>query len=91
MAEPIPEEAGMPAPERGLAEHLALLRAEPPRPGSGLAARIVRRAGGAPPRTPPQGPRRPPALRSPLRTVGMLAAALADGVRLLTGARTRRS
>jgi len=79
MAEPIPEEAGMPAPERGLAEHLALLRAEPPRPGSGLAARIVRRA---------RGPR---ALRSPLRTVGMLAAALADGVRLLTGARTRRS
>ncbi len=79
MAEPIPEEAGMPAPERGLAEHLALLRAEPPRPGSGLAARIVRRA------------RWQRALRSPLRTVGMLAAALADGVRLLTGARTRRS
>ena len=79
MAEPIPEEAGMPAPERGLAEHLALLRAEPPRPGSGLAARIVRRA------------RWQRALRSPLRTVGMLAGALADGVRLLTGARTRRS
>jgi len=79
MAEPIPEEAGMPAPERGLAEHLALLRAEPPRPGSGLAARIVRRA------------RWQRALRSPRRTVGMLAAALADGVRLLTGARTRRS
>ncbi len=79
MAEPSPEEAGMTAPERGLAEHLALLRAEPPRPGSGLAARIVRRA------------RWQRALRSPLHTVGMLAAALADGMRLLTGARTRRS
>jgi len=82
MAEPSPEDGGMTATERGLAEHLALLRAAPPRPGGGLAVRIVRRAlaaratqspayGGHAGRRP--GRRRAPAHRGADATVVMAA------------------
>ena len=63
--------------EAKLAEHLALLRAEAPRPGTALTHRVVRTA------------RWQRALRSPLRVVGMIAAGIADGAAALLGFRRR--
>jgi hypothetical protein len=66
------------AAERSLAQHLALLRDEPPRPAPALAGRIVRTA------------RWQRAVRAPLRVAGLLAASLTEGVGILLGRRERR-
>jgi hypothetical protein len=73
-----PPEVLSPA-ERRLHEHMELLRTEPPAPPAPLVARIVHAA------------RWQRAIRRPLLAIGALAGAVADGVRLLFGPRTRRS
>ncbi len=65
--------------ERQLDEHLEMLRSDAPVPPAPLVARIVHAA------------RWQRAIRRPLVAVGALAGAVADGVRLLLGSRTRRS
>jgi hypothetical protein len=65
--------------ELRLHEHMELLRTEPPAPPAPLVARIMHAA------------RWQQAIRRPLVAVGALAGAVADGVRLLFGPRTRRS
>lgn len=65
--------------ERRLDEHLEMLRSDAPVPPAPLVARIVHAA------------RWQRAIRRPLVAVGTLAGAVADGVRLLLGSRTRRS
>ena len=61
--------------ERGLERHVPLLREDPPQPVEPLAPSVARTA------------RWQRAVRSPLRTVGTLAAALAEGVNLIVGGR----
>ena len=56
-----------PDAERRLAEHLELLRAERPTPGTTLVKRVVRTA------------RWQQAVRAPLRVAGMIAGAIVDG------------
>ncbi len=63
------------AAERGLDRHVALLREEPPQPSEPLAPAIASAA------------RWQRAVRSPLRVVGTLAVALAEGVNLIVGGR----
>lgn len=65
--------------ERRLDEHMELLRTDAPVPPAPLVARIVHAA------------RWQAAIRRPLVAIGALAGAVADGVRLLFGSRTRRS
>jgi hypothetical protein len=65
--------------ERRLDEHMELLRTDAPVPPAPLVAQIVHAA------------RWQRAIRRPLVAVGALAGAVADGVRLLFGVRTRRS
>lgn len=75
-----PEEPDVLSPaERRLDEHLDMLRSDTPVPPAPLVARIVHAA------------RWQRAIRRPLVAVGALAGAVADGVRLLLGSRTRRS
>ena len=62
-----------------LDEHLELLRAGAPQPSTALVRQIVHTA------------RWQQAIRRPLLVIGALAAAVADGVRLLFGSRTSRS
>ena len=59
--------------ERGLAQHLELLRASPPIGAPGLVPRVIR------------GVRWQRAIRDPLLLVGAVAAALRDGLGLLFG------
>ncbi len=73
-----PREALTPA-ERGLHEHLEVLRLDAPPPPSSMVAQVVRAA------------RWQRAVRRPLLAVGALAAAVLDGVRLLFGSPTGRS
>ncbi len=75
---PDPPEALSPA-ERGLNEHLQLLRIDAPLPPAAMVAKIVRSV------------RWQQALRRPLLAVGALAAAAIEGIRLLFGSPTRRS
>ncbi len=63
--------------ERRLAEHLDVLRADPPQPGTALVKRVVRTA------------RWQGLLRAPLRAVGMVAAGIAEGLGALLGVRRR--
>jgi hypothetical protein len=64
--------------ERRLDEHLELLRATPPEPGTSLVPRVVRRA------------RWQSYLRAPLRVVGMIGFAFAQGLAaLLRGGSSR--
>jgi hypothetical protein len=65
--------------ERGLAQHLELLRASPPVGEPGLVPRVIR------------GVRWQRAIREPLLLVGAVAAALADGLGLLFGRPEDRS
>jgi hypothetical protein len=73
-----PPETLSPA-ERRLDEHMEMLRTTAIVPPAPLVARIVHAV------------RWQRAIRRPLVAVGALAAAVADGVRLLFGPRTRRS
>jgi hypothetical protein len=59
--------------ERRLGEHLELLRASPPAPGTTLVPRVVRRA------------RWQGYMRAPLRVVGMIGAAFVQGLATLLG------
>jgi hypothetical protein len=59
--------------ERRLDEHLELLRATPPEPGTALVPRVVRRA------------RVQSYLRAPLRVVGMIGFAFVHGLAALVG------
>lgn len=59
--------------ERRLDEHLELLRATPPQPGTALVRRVVRRA------------RLQSYLRAPLRVVGMIGFAFVHGLAALIG------
>ena len=59
--------------ERRLDEHLELLRAAPPEPGTALVPRVVRRA------------RLQSYLRAPLRVVGMIGFAFVQGLATLIG------
>ncbi|MGI8595275.1 MAG: hypothetical protein ACR2ML_13100 [Solirubrobacteraceae bacterium] len=72
-----PEEPLTPAQER-VEGYLGLLREEPPQPGRELVPATVRRA------------RWQLALRTPLRALGHLLTAMADGVALIAGSRRRR-
>lgn len=63
--------------ERRLDEHLEPLRREGPEPGQELAIRVVRTA------------RWQRALRAPLRVIGLLAGAFADGLAGLIAGRRR--
>lgn len=65
--------------ERRVAELLGTLRTDPPRPEPGLARSVARTA------------RWQAAVKPPLRIVGMFAAALYDGAKLLVGAGRRES
>ena len=58
--------------ERSLAKHLELLRASPPTGAPGLVPRVIR------------GVRWQRAIRDPLLLVGAVAAAVAEGLGLLT-------
>jgi hypothetical protein len=64
--------------ERRLDEHLELLRASPPTPGTALVPRVVRKA------------RWQSFLRAPLRVVGMIGLAFVQGLTTLLGG-TRKS
>jgi hypothetical protein len=66
------EPATGPAEQR-LGEHLELLRTSPPAPGAALVPRVVRRA------------RWQGYLQEPLRVVGMLGVAFAQGLASLLG------
>ena len=70
------EPEGGPA-ERRLDEHLELLRTSPPAPGTALVPRVVRRA------------RWQSYLRAPLRVVGMIGLAFAQGISTLFGGKAR--
>ncbi len=59
--------------ERRLDEHLSLLRASPPAPGTALVPRVVRKA------------RWQSYLRAPLRVVGMIGLAFVHGLGTLFG------
>ena len=59
--------------ERRLDEHLDLLRATPPEPGTALVPRVVRKA------------RLQSYLRAPLRVVGIIGLAFVHGVAALFG------
>jgi hypothetical protein len=59
--------------ERRLDEHLELLRASPPAPGTALVPRVVRKA------------RWQGFLRAPLRVVGMIGLAFVHGLTTLFG------
>ncbi|HVD55619.1 MAG TPA: hypothetical protein VNC17_02160 [Thermoleophilaceae bacterium] len=59
--------------ERRLDEHLELLRATPPSPGTALVPRVVRKA------------RWQSYLRAPLRVVGMIGFAFVHGLSALLG------
>ena len=59
--------------ERRLDEHLELLRATPPSPGTALVPRVVRKA------------RWQSYLRAPLRVVGMIGFAFVHGLSVLLG------
>ena len=63
--------------ERRLDEHLELLRASPPAPGTALVPRVVRRA------------RWQGFLRAPLRVVGMIGVAFVHGLTTLFGGRRK--
>lgn len=65
------------ASEDRLAQYLGELREGPPLPGPDLGRSIVRRA------------RWQEAVRTPVRAVGMLGAALGDGLALVLGLRKR--
>lgn len=68
-----------PEAERRLADHLELLRADRPEPGTALAPRVVRTA------------RWQRVARAPLRVIGMIAGSLLDGiVRLMAPERRNR-
>lgn len=64
--------------ERKLAEHLQVIRDAPVEPSRALAPRVVRTA------------RWQRAVRRPLQAVGRLAAAVADGLAIAVGLRSRR-
>ena len=66
-------EPDAPAAERRLDEHLELLRASPPAPGTDLVASVMRHA------------RWQGLVRAPLRVVGMIGAAFVDGLTALLG------
>jgi hypothetical protein len=76
MAE-LPPADDLSASERRLVEHLALLRADPPRADGELVARVTRTA------------RWQRAVRAPLRAVAVVAASVVDGLALLVGDRRR--
>lgn len=59
--------------ERRLDEHLELLRATPPAPGTALVPRVVRKA------------RLQSYLRAPLKVVGMIGFAFVQGLAALVG------
>jgi hypothetical protein len=59
--------------ERRLDEHLELLRTTPPTPGTALVPRVVRKA------------RWQRYLRAPLRVMGMIGLAFAQGIATLLG------
>ena len=63
------------ASEERVAEYLSELRSEPPAPGDDLTGSIVRHA------------RWQEAVRTPVRAVGALTAALGDGLALVLGLR----
>ena len=67
------QEPDAPAAERRLDEHLELLRASPPAPGTDLVPFVMRRA------------RWQSYLRAPLRVVGMIGLAFVHGVATLLG------
>ncbi len=73
-----PGDALSPA-ELRLGEHLELLRGDTPQPSTALVKQIIHTA------------RWQQAIRRPLLVVGALASAVAEGFRLLLGARRRRS
>lgn len=72
-----PDEQLTPA-QRSVAGHLALLRAEPPTPGTSLVRRVMRTT------------RWQQAVRAPLRVVTMIAGAILDALGLTTRPRKRR-
>lgn len=72
-----PREDASPA-EAGLRRHLGTLREDAPDPDRSLTEKVVRRA------------RWQRAIRGPLRAAGVLAAAVADGIRGAVGARRSR-
>lgn len=65
--------------ELRLGEHLQLLKGDPPQPSTALVTQIIRTA------------RWQQAVRRPLLAIGALAAAVADGFRLLLGLHRGRS
>ncbi len=65
--------------ERGLEEHLQLLRADAPSPPAPLVGDILKAA------------RWQHAVRRPLLVVGAVAAAVSDAIRLLLGSPSKRS
>ena len=67
------QEPDAPAAERRLDEHLGLLRARPPAPGTALVPFVMRRA------------RWQSYLRAPLRVVGMIGLAFVHGLATLLG------
>lgn len=72
-----PREDTTPA-EAGLLRHMSVLKAETPQGDPSLPVAVVRRA------------RWQQLVRGPARVAGLLAAALADGVRLAVGSRKQR-
>ncbi len=66
-------EPDAPAAERRLDEHLELLRASPPAPGTDLVPHVMRRA------------RWQGLVRAPLRVVGMIGVAFVQGLATLLG------
>jgi hypothetical protein len=73
------EESAPDPAERRLDEHLKLLLASPPAPGTALVPRVVQRA------------RWQSWLRAPLRVVGMIAFAFVSGLGTLFGAGRKSS
>jgi hypothetical protein len=73
----LPPADDLSASERRVVEHLALLRAEPPRAGGALVARVTRTF------------RWQRAVRVPLRAAAFVAASVFDGLALLLGVRRR--
>ncbi len=73
-----PPETLSPA-ERGLADHLQLLRAQAPQPPLAMMATILRSV------------RWQRAIRRPLLTIATLGATFAEGIRLLFGSPRKRS
>jgi hypothetical protein len=65
--------------ERRLDEHLELLRASPPSPGTALVPRVVRTA------------RWQGTLRAPLRVAAMIGLAVFEGIATLVGGSRRRA